>query len=350
LERDEKMKRIAAFGVALAAICPVICHADPPQLQIHNKQLRLKLYVPDTKEGFYRGTRFDWSGVIADLEFAGHHLYRPWFTAVDPAVRDFIYKDESIVVGPNSAMTGPVEEFQTPIGYENAKQGERFLKVGVGFLRKEDDAPYSFSKHFELIDGGKWTTRATDKSVTFEQVLGESGSDYGYVYTKTVRLVDDTSQVVIEHRLRNTGKLAIATRLYDHNFLTIDGLSVGSGYSISVPYTIQSTRAPDSKFVTIDGSTAKYIADLHGQDRVVFGLQGSSGDPKDYYFDIENRASNMKIIVTGDHPLANASVWSIRSVLAVEPFIDLQAEPGEAVSWKYTYTYSRLDGHSLTTR
>ena len=176
-ERDEEMKRIAILGVALAAVFPKVCEAQPPQEQIQNKQLRVKLYLPSAKDGFYKGTRFDWSGVIADLEFSGHHLYRPWFASIDPDSRDVTFKEGAILSGINSAMTGPVEEFQTPIGYESAKPGESFLKVGVGLLRKVDDKPYSFTTHFDLVDGGKWTVSKTAKSITFVQVLGDANSD-----------------------------------------------------------------------------------------------------------------------------------------------------------------------------
>lgn len=336
------MKRIVALGVALTALCVTTCGAEPPQLQIKNKQLRLKLYVPDAKNGFYIATRFDWSGVIADLEFSGHHLYQPWFNSVDPAVRDVGYTDAGIVVGPNTAMTGPVEEFQTPIGYDTAKAGETFLKVGVGLLRKADDTPYQFAKHFDLVDSGKWTTHSTANSVTFEQTLGGQGDQYAYVYTKTIRLVGDKSELVIEHKLTNVGKTPISTKLYDHNFLTIDGAQIGAGYSVSVPYPIQPTRPPNAKFVTIDGSTASYIADLTGQDRVSFGLQGFSSNVKDFHFEISSQSAKVRVTITGDRPLVDASVWSIRSVLAVEPFIDIAADPGKEATWSYTYSYGEL--------
>ena len=337
------MKKITVLGVALAALFAKTSAAQPPQSQIANKQLRVKLFLPNAKDGFYRGVRFDWSGVIADLEFAGHHLYQPWFAAMDPEARDVAFKEDKISVGANSAMTGPAEEFQTPIGYESAKPGESFLKVGVGLLRKIDDKPYSFTTHFDLVDGGRWSVHKTARSITFEQVLGDKSSDYGYVYTKTIRLVGDSSELVIEHRLMNTGKLPIASRLYDHNFLTIDGIHVGSGYSISVPYKLEPTRLPDGKFVKIDGSKATYIADLKGHDRVSFGLQGFSTDPKDYHFAISNQTAKLQVAITGDHPLADASVWSIRSILAVEPFIDILADPGKDDHWSYTYTYSKLN-------
>ena len=316
--------------------------AQFPQAEIHNKQLKVTIALPDAQKGFYKGVRFDWSGAVTDLEFAGHHLYRPWFSFADASVPDFIYKDGNIVAGMNSSMTGPSEEFQTAIGYAEAAPGGTFLKVGVGILRKIDTKPYRFTTHFDIVDGGKWTVKKTSSSITFTQVLGGPGSDYGYIYTKTIRLLGDTSQMVIEHHLKNTGKLAIATPVYDHNFLTIDGLPVGKAYSITVPYDLKPTHAPDVKFIKIDGKTASYITDLQGQDRAAFGLQGFGSDAKDYDFAVTNQAAGIEVRVRGDHPLTDAVVWSIRSILAAEPFIQVQADPGNEFDWSYSYTYSNV--------
>ena len=335
-----KRHKTAALALALTALSCHSLSSQPPSVQIGNKQLHLKIYLPDAQNGFYTGTRFDWSGAITDLEFAGHHLYQPWFVGKDASVRDFAYKDEGIVAAPNSAMTGPAEEFQTPIAYDTTKVGDPFLKLGVGFLRKADDASYAFSKHFDLVDGGKWTTKSDSKSVTAEQVLGAKGSAYAYIYTKTIRLVGDDAKLVIEHHLKNTGRQTLSTKLYDHNFLTVDELPVSAGYTIKVPYTIQPIRQPDAKFVTISGSTARYVTSLQGQDRVAFGLQGFSSDVADYHFEITNAAAHVKITIDGDRPLSNVAVWSVRDVIAVEPFIDIEVAPGQETSWSYTYVYS----------
>lgn len=315
---------------------------DAPSVQISNKQLKLKIFVPDAQKGFYRATRFDWSGAIGDMEFAGHHVYHPWFQTVDPAVRDFAYFGDGIGVGPNTGMSGPVEEFQKAIGYDTAKVGDTFLKIGVGILRKGDDQPYTFGKHFDIVDGGKWTTKSTGNSVTFEQVLGTPQSDYAYVYTKTIRLVGDESKMVIEHHLKNVGKQPLETRLYDHNFLDIDSLNIGTGVSVTVPYDLKPTRPANAAVVKIDGKTASYVADLKGQDRAQFGLQGFGTEAKDYDFLIENKTAGMSVHMQGDQPLVDASVWSIRPVMAVEPFINISAAPAATMSWTYTYTYSKL--------
>jgi hypothetical protein len=70
--------------------------ADPPKAEIKNQHIRAKLYLPDAKDGFYRGTRFDWSGVIYSLE------YQQFLRAVVHGTiphRDFIYKDADIIAG-----------------------------------------------------------------------------------------------------------------------------------------------------------------------------------------------------------------------------------------------------------
>jgi hypothetical protein len=81
---------------------------------------------------------------------------------------------------------------------------------------------------------------------------------------------------------------------------------------------------------------------VENEDRVAFGLQGFGNDAKDFDVRIENSKAGAGVRIVGDRPLTNESVWSIRSVLAVEPFIDVAADPGKEFTWKYTYTYYSL--------
>src|SRR5262245_40273021 len=118
------------MGLAVAIGSALQAPSQAPDAQISNGQIRARLYLPDAQRGFYRSTRFDWSGVIASLEFQGHQYYAPWFTRTDPPVRDFIYRDSEIVASAQSSMVGPAEEFQRPQGYAMAKPGETFVKIG----------------------------------------------------------------------------------------------------------------------------------------------------------------------------------------------------------------------------
>ena len=107
--------------------------ADAPSREISNGVVKAKLYMPNSERGYYRGSRFDWSGVIASLEYKGHNFFGVWFPHYDPKLHD--------------AITGPVEEFRTAegpeggLGFSEAKAGEHFVKIGVGVLRKPDNEP-----------------------------------------------------------------------------------------------------------------------------------------------------------------------------------------------------------------
>ena len=48
-----------------------------PDAHISNGLVTARLYVPDPRRGFYRSTRFDWSGVVTSLAYQGHEFYGP---------------------------------------------------------------------------------------------------------------------------------------------------------------------------------------------------------------------------------------------------------------------------------
>jgi hypothetical protein len=327
---------------AAALLGGAALHAgDPPQIQISNQQLTVKMYVPDPVNGFYKGARFDPGGIINSLVYKGHTFYGPWFTKVDPAVRDFNFVQDDIVVGSGSSAMGPVEEFQTPIGYDAAKAGDTFVKLGVGVLKKREDTRYAFANPYDVVNPGKWRVKSTADSAEFTQELTDPASGISYIYKKTIKLTPGKPEMVIEHSLKNTGKQAIQSLLYDHNFMTFDRLPTGDT-SVIVPYEIKSTRGPDAKSAQITGSEFKYIEAVEAQERVTGGLQGFGATASDYDFRIENHKAGTGIRIQGDRPLQNASIWSIRSVMAVEPFIQISADPGKEFTWTYRYTYYTL--------
>src|SRR5260370_7140554 len=105
----KSMRHTARAFVCIGLALGGASAADPPQAEIKNQHIKAKLYLPDAQNGFYRGTRFDWSGVIFSLEYQGHEFYGPWFTHTNPSVRSFIYKTADSVVGSASSMMGPAD-------------------------------------------------------------------------------------------------------------------------------------------------------------------------------------------------------------------------------------------------
>jgi hypothetical protein len=332
----------------LAAILLTTMHAQsvqPPQVEITNGLLKVLLYLPDAQTGFFKGTRFDWAGVIGRLEYQGHVFYAPWFTGTDPSLRDYTATATAVIAGPNTAITGPVEEFQRNLGFDDAKPGGTFMKIGVGVLRKpEDGAAYSNYRLYEIVDGGRRAVHTTPDAVTFTQDVRDPTSGYGYTYVKTVRLVAGRPELRLEHSLRNTGTRRIENSVYNHNFLTIDGRPVDASYVIRAPYDITSARPPNAALAAIRGRDIVYLRALVDSEVVSTPLTGFGTTAADNDFRIENTAAGAGVRMTADRPMSNAALWSMRTTIALEPFIAIGIDPGQEFTWALTYTYYELKG------
>ncbi|WP_213804715.1 hypothetical protein [Granulicella sp. dw_53] len=340
-----------AFESILRVLCPFALtllatasfgQSQPPSAEIDNGLIHARLYLPDTTQGFYRGTRFDWSGVIGSLTYAGHSFYDPWFTRTDPNVRDFVYEGSDIVAGPCSAITGPAEEFTSEggaLGYGAAAVGGTFVKIGVGVLRKPDTAKYSGFRLYDLVDAGKWTVKAKPNSVEFTQRVLDPASGYGYIYRKIVRLIPGAAQMSIEHSLQSIGPRPIETSVYDHNFLVLDHQPTGPDFTVTLPFAIAPTKPIDADFGAVEGKRILYRKQLQDKDRLTVHIAGFGNTAKDYDLTVDNAHAGAGVRITGDHPLESEELWSIRSVLAMEPYIHLSIPSGKTIHWRYLYSY-----------
>lgn len=309
-----------------------------PQYELSNSTTTIVLHLPDPAKGFYRGTRFDWAGVIAELQSQGHTYFDQWFSRVDPTVHDFTYDGSHLVVGPCTGATGPVEEF-TALGYDEAKAGGTFVKIGVGVLRKPEEAKYDSLHLYDIVDPGKWHIRKEKHSVEFTQDVHDASSGYGYHYEKAVELATDKPVLTIKHQLTNKGALPIRTEIYDHNFLSIDRQAPGPDVAIRFPFQLVPVLAPEKDLAEFRGNQVVYLRTLTGEDRVYGIMRGFGESPDDYNIRIENAHLGAGLTIVGDQPLKRVAVWSIRAVFAVEPFIEISAGPGQTATWTYEYTF-----------
>jgi hypothetical protein len=358
------LSTLALAGLAIG----LLYAAEPPNTVITNGQIKAKIYLPDSNNGFYRSTRFDWSGVIGSLEYKGHVFYGPWYYKIDPSVYDFNYDDQGVVSAPFTAMVGPGEEFNTDgaaLGFAEAKPGGTFVKIGVGVLRKPlagepPDPPRpapnpnaaargggppggpdrdDHSRTYKIVDPGKWTVKKNKDSVEFTHVLTNEADGYGYIYRKVVRLVSGKPQMVLEHSLKNTGKNTIKTTVYNHNFFVLDNAGPSKDLAITVPFQIESPRPPTPGLLEVRGNRLEYVKTLTDKDRGTATVRGFGDTAKDYDIRVENKKLGAGYHVVGDRPLSNIAVWSIRTVNAVEPYIAMTIDPGNDFTWNLTYDY-----------
>ena len=112
-----------------------------------------------------------------------------------------------------------------------------------------------------------------------------------------------------------------------------------------MPFEIKTKRPPDNALAEVRGNQIVYLKALRETETVFTQLQGFGPTAADYRFTIENKKTGAGLKITGDRPLSNVVVWSIRSVLSLEPFIAMTIEPGQEFIWKYTYTYYLTDSN-----
>jgi len=317
-----------AILIAVTAASSLLTAADPPQAEISSGTIKAKLYLPDAANGYYRATRFDWSGVIASLAFQGHSYFGVWFPRYDPKIND--------------AITGPVEEYRTgdsALGYADAKVGENFVRIGVGLLKKPEEPRFQQFRTYDIADNGKWTVKAAADSVEFTQEVADPVSGYAYLYKKTVRLAKDAPRMVIEHSLKNTGKKTIETNVYNHGFFVIDSQPSGPDFSVKFPFDVKA--AVDFRgLAEVRGKELHYLQELNARGQSVHSeLTGFGDSARDFDFRVENSKTRAGVHVTGDHPLWKIDFWSIRNTVCPEAYINMKIEPGQVSEWRIAYDF-----------
>jgi hypothetical protein len=297
---------------------------NAPAVRITNGLVTAVLYLPDPERGYYRATRFDWSGAVADLQAGGHGYFGRWFPEYDPKKHD--------------AITGPVQEYVTGQGVDAAKPGETFVKIGVGVLRKPAEPMRGFPT-LEIVDGGKWSTHVRNDSVEFVHEVNDPASGYGYRYIKTVALPAGKMQMTLTQRIESTGVNPIDTEMYNHNFFVLDGQPSGPDVEVRVPFKLEAFNVRgDAIQVGVD--RLNYLKPIETANRMQ--LKGFSASPADYDIRVENRKTGAGVRVTSDRPLSDMVFWTSPRTTCPEAYIHVRAERGRPMDWKTTYDFYSL--------
>ncbi|MDO7171620.1 hypothetical protein [Mariniflexile sp. AS56] len=321
------IKVISTVFVLLSVIVSGYCQAEKqPQLEISNGLLRANLYLPDYETGYYKGTRFDWSGIISSLEYKGHSYFDQWFDTGNPP--------------PFATIMGPVEAY-APLNYDTAEVGGDFVKIGIGALRKESNEPYSDFKTYTIVDKGIRTLKTKANEVQFVHVLNTE--TYSYEYTKTIQFVENESKMVISHSLKNTGEQAIKTFGFNHNFFVIDNQPIGKAFELSFPVEVSGTGRGMGDSFEIQGKKIIFTRDLVGDESIACKhLEGLNNSIENFDIRLDNTQTGAGVKITGDQPLSRLRLWGTTATLCPETYIDIHVAPGDTFHWNYFYEFYEM--------
>ncbi|MCF2490353.1 hypothetical protein [Dyadobacter sp. CY347] len=318
------MKKIILLIASICLFITAFRLADFPEATISNGIIKAKLLLPDAEAGYYRGMRFDWAGQVASLDYKGHSYFGQWNSTYDPKLHD--------------AIMGPVEEF-VALDFDAVKPGDTFVKIGVGVLVKPDDKKYAFATNYEVKDASKWTVDKKDDQVTFTHTLKDA-TGYGYVYTKTLKLVKGKPQLVLEHSLKNTGSKEIKTSTYNHNFFMIDKEPTNENIRIVFPFEVSGEGAGFGAIIHAKDKMLSYSRPVVNGDQIFSsGLKGFGPSAKDYDIRIENTKTSAGVRITGDKPLEKLVYWANPTTSCPEPYIQVNVKPGQETKWNIKYDF-----------
>ena len=329
------MMGINLFSAALHAEAPpppttATVPAVAPAITLRAGELSALIHLPDAEHGHYRGSRFDWSGMIGEVRLGGDIFWNEW----NPSPNATADHDNA---------TGPAMEFgmEAPVGYDDAAVGEGFIKIGVGVLKRLNDKPYFFRGAYPILDTGTWTVQPDDsgREVTFVQNL--TFGDYGYTYEKRVALAGDQS-LLIACRLVNTGSKPLQSEVYAHNFYRPGSEGWVPGLSVTFDQSIKPAKN------AIPLGAADFAADAVRVTQLLPENQGAwipldydAARPPRSYRVVKDGRLHME--VTFDFDPSRIVVYGLTETLCVEPFRKIDLQPGQHVTWSYTHRFEAID-------
>jgi len=299
-----------------------VVNRDYPAAEISNELVKMRLYLPDTKNGYYRGTRFEWSGVIASLEYKGHQFFGEWKSSHDP----LFHED----------LCGPVEASINPgLGYEEAQPGEPFIRIGVGILEKPDEPSYRWDHTYKITDYGKWTIDKGEEWIEFQHEIN-SKNGWAYLYIKRIDLKKNEPGFTITHILRNTGSKTIETDQFNHNFFVMDDQITGPDFIVQFPFNVM-TESDLKDLMKIEDHQLIFTKELN-EGSIWLLLEGYGSEEKDHHITVINKKTGAGVRYKVNKPISRLAFWATTTTLCPENFISISIDPGKEDKWISDYT------------
>ncbi|MEM7655887.1 MAG: hypothetical protein AAF399_07150 [Bacteroidota bacterium] len=268
----------------------------------------------------YQQPRFDWSGKIS----------RMWYRGVPVIGREHLEEERIELGGQGLCHEFGIEE---ALGFEEAEIGEWFHKIGVGALKKTDDA-YRFYDAFE-VQAADFSVETADDS--FRSVaIGPPIRGYAYRLEKEISLTENG--LLIDYRLENTGERLIQTQEYNHNFVAIADALMGPDYRLKFGFPIRQAEIGE----IVNPESALFLGADHVGFRQTppgqffFGWVGGK-QPVAASWSLEHAPSRLGIREIGNFPAVKVNLWGDRHVISPELFAEVVVQPGESQRWQRKY-------------
>jgi hypothetical protein len=340
--------------------------------------LNIVVYLPaglkPDEPAYYRSTRFDHGSMIGNIHYKKHSLFgadtwrRPhngnWPESGVGLASEFGVGDDGDFCYFQCGWARVNDVTNGLLGYQQAKIGESFLKLGVGELVKgtcptcDSTEDYKFNSPYLFARQPEWkiVLMGAD-SVSLEHSAKLHGK--GYKLQKDVQLTNNV--LSIKSTLTNLGNEAFATAWYSHNFFTCDDEPIGPGYSAT--FAIKGTdhqplyqepgtwswSTPLEQFGKVTGRLTtialKMVRTLDPGVRIKTEFENDGSTKGAFSLEGCNMRIESKIleVETGSVPMYAYNLYVERDTLSPEPQILIRLQPGQTTSWTQQLLISAIE-------
>ena len=354
---------------------------------LRSPMMSVKVFMPTSGDfsketDYYQGSRFEHGSMIGDMMFGdSRKVYGRglWRTPHDPSWPESgVGLASEFGCGDNGdTCIGKGDITNGVLGYDTAKVGDPFLKIGVGALIKgscpdcvgDDAQVYQFNSPYKFYRTPKWSVLPSPGANEISLVSEESLGDYGYRIQKTVRL--DGNILTVRTILSNAGKKQFTTPWYSHHFFTADEAPLGPGYGLDLGLSEFGLKSGTVVYKqpglgAWSGEMSDYVDVVAAKDgSITMNVKKSIPDGvrlKANFLD-----ENMPILTDGSFTLRAPNGISVyeripelqtqsrnpfiymynvyleKGTLSPEPMLLLYLQPGETASWTQHLKFSAFD-------
>lgn len=204
---------------------------------------------------------------------------------------------------------------------QEAAPGQEFPKLGVGLLtQRPEGGRYNMWKHYDVTPFPSRVSYDADRAVFIQEPVECLGVAAEIV--KEVWLEENT--IHTRTTVTNAGERPLELSEYQHNFVSLNGLEIGPGYFLDVPFDATLHRISKSAF---------NLDNLDNLETRLSGFMETSGNSVYWLRPMDGHGYH-KITEKSDLHMENGAYWRLRhtvSPLSVKERISFQ--PSRLVIW-----------------
>lgn len=290
---------------------------DGKSLILDNGELKVSLLLPDC----YSRSRYDHSGMVEQVSLGEN---------------TFLSRER---IGGGTGLGGVglafCFEWADTSLYDAAGIADVFPQLGVGLLKRTDNAPFQFNRDYPVTE----FEHIVDVGESCAEVHTLPHLSFGAAADQIRRWSLDRRTLTVSSVLRNVGERDIEATEFCHNFFQFNDMPIDGSYRLSFPYTILPKMRRGC--LTVGRDFLSPFAFDGPTESTAFWINGYEG-LKSHWMKLENSVTGTGVLVEDDFELCKIYGWSNRDALCPETFIRLSLKSGESIEWKRKYTFYTL--------